>query len=276
MSYRQASKKVTMKVFVSVILSMTLTSAIALQPKNVRFGNCQSLFDTTNPEVPVTRQIEIDLINGHWSNDEDLHIYFNENGTSDWLIKTDTGEWTYIVKNWSVHTTETGPSLTLEAEGEFMIEPSCEGVILHAPNETQPIVLKFQPIASTNQKQYVTRSLSGAWEHTLTPKQLEELGFFYNDNLKYARSKVYVSFDKNGSFSKELICPDTSLNIKETGIWKISPDGQYLMLSGLAGSENRVLRLKYIEMDEMVIEQALSFIEQGRSTSNQDFFFNKY
>ena len=271
-----------MKTFVSIILSMMTVLAMASQPDRMLTADCRDAFGAVNPEIPVEEQVRTDLVSGQWSQGEDVQVYFNADGTSDWLVREANGQWSYTQHQWVVENTTSGPTLTLKSTAQvkqqYRVEPTCEGISLFTPDYRESIVLGYEPLDRNNRSQTVTRSVSGEWEHTLTPAQLQELDILDVQNVDHQRARIRLYLSENGTFSKELLCASANIHIRETGTWKVSRDGQFLLFNDLDGNQvtnSRCIRLKYLELDEMVLEQALAFAKTGKQTSTQDFYFNK-
>lgn len=271
-----------MKTTLSLILSMITVLATASQPDFTHLMSCRDAYASTNPEVPVSRQIEIDLVSGQWEQ-SNLRVYFNDDGTSDWLTEAQNGEWTYQEKSWTMSGTLDTPLLEVQQENgateQYFIEPTCQGVMLQKTATAETLQLDYHPARSTRKQEGLQNELKGSWEHTLTPAQLDELQVLSADNMRHQQAKVRLHFAPNGIFTKELICPDADIHIRETGTWKVSRDGQFLLLNNLHGiqhEDSRCIRLKYLELDEMVLEQALAFVDTKGTLSRQDFYFNKH
>jgi hypothetical protein len=271
-----------MKTFVSIILSMITVLAMASQPDRIFTSDCRDAFSVNNPEIPVEEQVKTDLVSGQWSQGEDVQVYFNEDGTSDWLKRESDGQWSYTQHHWTVEKTANGPTLILQTpahvQRQYFVEPTCDGVSLFSPDYRESITLGYQPFDRNTRSQEVTRSVYGEWEHTLTPDQLKELDILDVQNMDHQRARVRLYLSKNGTFSKELLCASANIYLRETGTWKVSRDGQFLLFNDLDGSRipnSRCIRVKYLELDEMVLEQALAFAKTGKQTSTQDFYFNK-
>jgi len=271
-----------MKTFVSIILSMITVVAMASQPDGMFTSDCRDAFVANNPEIPVEEQVKTDLVNGQWSQGEDVQVYFNEDGTSDWLKRESNGQWSYTQHHWAVENTASGPTLFLQNGDqklhEYRLEPTCEGISLFSPDYRESIVFGYEPLDKNNRSQAVSRSISGEWEHTLTPSQLKELDILDVQNVDHQRARVRLYLSDNGTFSKELLCASANIHIRETGTWKVSRDGQFLLFNDLDGKKitnSRCIRVKYLEVDEMVLEQALAFAKTGTQTSSKDFYFNK-
>jgi len=261
---------------------MLTVLAMASQPDEVLHADCRDAFGVNNPEIPVEEQVKTDLVSGQWSQGENVQVFFNEDGTSDWLQREASGQWNYTQHRWAVENTSNGPTLILQngaqAAHQYRLEPTCEGISLFSPDYRESIVLGYEPLGGNNRSKSVTRSVAGEWEHTLTPAQLKELDILDIQNVDHQRARVRLYLSENGTFSKELLCASANIHIRETGTWKVSRDGQFLLFNDLDGNQvvnSRCIRLKYLELDEMVLEQALAFAKTGTQTSAQDFYFNK-
>jgi len=275
-------KELTMRTTLSLVLSLMTVLATANQPNATYLTTCRDAYAPVNPEVPLSRQIELDLINGQWEQ-SNLLIYFNEDGTSDWLTEHHNGRWTYQEKPWTMSGTADTPLLEVEQENgatdQYFIEPTCQGVMLQKTATTEVLQLDFNPASTSRQQQVLQKELSGSWEHLLTPAQVKELDVLDAEDINIHQAKVRLYFTPNGIFTKELICAEANIHIRETGTWKVSRDGQFILLNDLHGiqpEDSRCIRLKYLELDELVLEQALAFADTKGALSRQDFYFNKH
>lgn len=288
-----------MKTTLSLILSMITVLASASQPdlKHLyspevdeksplhfvsSIANCRDAYLPASPEVPFSHQIEMDLISGQWEQ-SNLRVYFNEDGTSDWLSEKQNGEWSYQEKKWTMSGTPDMPLLEIKQENgateQYFVEPTCQGVMLQKTATTETLQLDYHPMNLPHPQKGLQKELNGSWEHLLSPAQVEELQVLEASNILHQQAWVRLHFSPNGIFTKELIAPDADIHIRETGTWKVSRDGQFILLNNLHGvqrADSRCIRLKYIELDELVLEQPLAFVDVKGTLARQDFYFNKH
>lgn len=270
-----------MKTRLSLILSMLHLLAIAGQPGNNSWPTCRDIYSATDPEVPLAQQVTSDLLSGHWTED-DLQVFFNEDGTSDWIITAADGTYAYAEKQWTITGTGEHPVLeTIDPEGQkacYALQPTCQGMNLIPTASSQVIQMNYTPLAKSPAFRKREQAVFGTWDHTLTPRQMEELGILDNQDAFPQSAKVRLDFQPDGTFTKELIAPSIDLHIRETGTWKLDRTGAFLLLNNLEGITNRDSRcvaIKYLQLDEMVLQHALAFASTDQQTEQQEFFFNK-
>ncbi|MDX1939574.1 MAG: hypothetical protein SFU99_03435 [Saprospiraceae bacterium] len=116
----------------------------------------------------------------------------------------------------------------------------------------------------------IRTALIGRWEN---PNFVSENPAIKNGSLRY-------QFRENGTYSKVLGGSET--RIEEEGAWEISADGKHLLMrsqslcNGQQVAVTNVAAIKHLQMDELVLEQALCVDGVNISTEPKDFFFNKY
>ncbi len=114
----------------------------------------------------------------------------------------------------------------------------------------------------------------GRWENSLDAVEADINGKSISGGfLKYI-------FRENGTYSKVL--GGAEVSIEEAGRWEVSEDGKQLlmystqMLNGQLHTVTEVANIKYLQMDEMVLEQHLRVADEQFSSEKRDFYFNKY
>ena len=124
-----------------------------------------------------------------------------------------------------------------------------------------PIEIESKKIGNTEQL------LIGEWE---TPLQsFQEKALQPESGISNTPNSVFrhISFSKDGTYTRSI--NQLSMKDKETGIYEISEDGQYLTLISSETSFFYVFKIKHIGWEEMVLEL------QNEDLKKQDFFFNK-
>jgi len=95
--------------------------------------------------------------------------------------------------------------------------------------------------------------------------------------IRQASAKIQVgmtySFHSNGMYSK--ILNNQEINITEVGNWEISEDGKSIILHAHSKHCAEKVRIKLLDLDEMVLEQSLTYEAQGINVKSNDYFFNK-
>ncbi len=111
--------------------------------------------------------------------------------------------------------------------------------------------------------------LTGQWENMVYPFEVKTT----SNGLPMEGAFLRYEFRANGSYVKTLGCKSSRIN--NSGRWSVSNDGQYLLLYDDCSTTPLKAKIKYIELDELVLEQALVSGEPQFCTGKKDFFFNK-
>lgn len=237
----------------------------------------------TNPSSVTTTMtsaeaIRMELLRGYWQgpglSTMQQRLVFQADGQLAWLtIASDKS--TATLYTWSVVSNTQGSWLQLQAPGEhhllLQIIPTCEGMTLRNPNTNELLVLSLtQPL--TNQAAIVESRLLGEWEASLPAAKLKESANWYGSGVDHGRLQ-YI-FYRNGLFEKILSIPGQEIQVREQGTWHLTIDGEHLLLeeNGLM----QCLRIKYIQVDELVLAQAMDFPSMGLSLPASDVYFNKF
>lgn len=115
--------------------------------------------------------------------------------------------------------------------------------------------------------------LQGVWENIVSAAELAEMAREENvapENAETAQLRYH--FRSNGAFIRSI--RHGSQYIEETGGWEISEDGESLLLH-FAGKEVEKASIRYIEADEMVLEQSPRMPGNSHQTESKQWFFSK-
>ncbi|MBX2928963.1 MAG: hypothetical protein KF852_14095 [Saprospiraceae bacterium] len=115
--------------------------------------------------------------------------------------------------------------------------------------------------------------LQGVWENIVSATELTETVREENvgpENAETAQLRYH--FCSNGAFVRSI--RHGSQYIEETGAWEISEDGASLLLH-FAGKEAEQAAIRYIEADEMVLEQSPRMPGNAHQTETKQWFFSK-
>jgi hypothetical protein len=119
------------------------------------------------------------------------------------------------------------------------------------------IELDLKPSISAVELDRMQNSIVGDWSSVTYPSDL----MLAPNGLREITS-MNLQFYQNGVYEK--VCQTASSRVEEKGFFEITPDGQYLIFyaSGQPGSAPEsfsatVVRIKYLRVGEMVLEQPL-------------------
>ena len=126
-----------------------------------------------------------------------------------------------------------------------------------------------QPLAVSKKVSLVENSLIGSWENSIYPFEVQaENGT--RKQMEGAFLKYY--FNENGTYKK--VMGTREKKIEEFGSWEVSEDASTLVITSDC-TATQSIKIKYLQLDELVLEQSLKSTEVDFCTGVKDFFFNK-
>lgn len=261
---------------VLLVLTVSVLHAWNVPMKKPSF-NCRTAVLKTSGKLSFDKQIEEDLLNGIWveeslsskTGDESMYFFqFNQFGAAELLeFSQKKGTSKYKTLSWRVELNYEDPLLVLRnkhsgMEQAFQIEQTCKGLDLVNLISGELKRLTYRPQLDAKQHDALKASLAGEWgNRTINSKAPQALSLSYQ-------------FKKNGTYTKKL--KEKNGIITEQGRWELSRDGQFLMLECNGAKKAELVRIKYIELDELVLEQKLDFQSVGIQIAPAEYFFNKY
>lgn len=125
----------------------------------------------------------------------------------------------------------------------------------------QPKAARAIPV-KMDRPDYFGRQIVGVWYNTNYPFEREDQP--EGTYLKY-------EFNADGSFTR--IIGHDAFEAKEHGSWSFTGNGSAIVLE----TSNRVyeVKVKYLELDEMVLEQEVQVSDTKLCTPRKDFYFHK-
>ncbi len=136
---------------------------------------------------------------------------------------------------------------------------------LHAENE--PLPTNSEDSVEAADIANMRNTLVGKWQNP----------FF---EYKNANGSLKFHFRGDGTYTKML--SGGEFLIKEEGNWEISNDGKHLIMrsqsvcEGELTTRTQVATIKHLQLDELVLEQAVCVDGVTVSAEPKDFYFNKY
>ena len=225
-----------------------------------------------NTNLTLSNQLHRALPDGVWAgkaqNGRDVVLQFHPSGTADWFTADGSNLSGYQNFSWAVlPVNEEEAKLELAAIGQFshhtfQVKTDCQTLKLTDLHSGMSLTLKHETAESKARHNQKETLLAAKWENTTYPFDLKSMEGAY---LKY-------SFLPNGRFERRLGC--ASRNIRESGEWWLAKDGQHLVMRFDRG-ETTVAKIKYLEMDEMVLQHVLNCEDKSFVTSEKNFFFNR-
>lgn len=225
-----------------------------------------------NANLTLSNQLYRALPDGMWAgkaqDGHDVVLQFHPSGTADWFTSNGSSLSGYQNYSWAVLPVgEEDARLELTANDEagrltFQVETACQTLKLTGLHSGIALTLEHETAESKARHRQKERLLAAKWENTTYPFDLTSMEGAY---LKY-------NFRTDGRFERLLGC--TSRNLQEAGDWWLAKDGEHLVMQFDTG-ETTVAKIKYLEMDEMVLQHVLHCEDQSFVTGDKDFFFNR-
>lgn len=255
----------------------------AAQPKNDDEFRCRNNYSKIDASLSVEDQLTLDLINGLWVNvNEDNFIqesyHFHPSGEVIQLSQTPEKHFNNQVLSWELQHQESSIELVLTDQfgnnQTYEIAPNCEGILLSEDNSST--IFKHQNTLDDKILDDKKQALIGEWENILTKVELEALGNPEIPKVSLQGVRVQITFQANGNFNKAIVTAE-GVSFEEKGKWDISKDGEYILLHCADNDQpmTQAVKIKHLELDELVLEQPLAIIGKSYSTTNKYFFFNK-
>ena len=226
---------------------------------------CDDYISTTNSDA-LLDQMTAYLTSGTWVeelNDQKEIVHFLENGSVQ-IINYTSSDATHIKSGlWEARLDESGnPYFYMSHQSgrsskAYNIYLSCGQFEIVDHDNQDRRTLKYEK--STQQLSAITQGLIGQWENT---------SYANDDDTKYLNYSLNAQGEYSSKVQLEGYCTD------EMGTWTMSKDGKYLFLSPEEGTPTVVVRLKYLEGDEMVLEFATLIID-SEIQQFKNLFFGK-
>lgn len=269
-----------------VILATLSSASVINHSKDLKCREGLAKFDET---LSLTVQVEQDLLHGVWiqgSKDAfQTMVQFTGEGKAVFLNATQAGS-VYQTDHysWEVVVLNDDPILILQDQRtrkvrQLLIEQTCQGINLMNPVTGRKQSFDYVP-ALPRQQDHKETALTGRWENVLPSVTLTDNcaeGAAYRLEMK--KVSFLFEFREDGTFTRVLNSQESQLRFEEEGRWEISKDGTNLLLYSTDPMGNTITqraKIKYLEMDELVLEQPLAVVGQRfASIENNDFFFNK-
>jgi len=123
--------------------------------------------------------------------------------------------------------------------------------------------------AETAIQRNIKASMVGTWESTVYP-------FAIKNGKKKARKEgafLQYHFQADGNYTVEY--GDAADRFQETGHWAISSNGKKIVLRANDSNKKQTIMIKYLELDELVLEHAEVEREKSFSPGDKSVFFHK-
>ena len=135
---------------------------------------------------------------------------------------------------------------------------------------------KYKSKPETKAAQAVYDALIGEWGNTMYPFEIITVSNSDKDLGKPVKGAFLLyNFREDGTYFKSL--GGLEEKREETGYWSLSQDGSELYLHTPCGDEAQVqtIKIKHLQLDELVLEQSLKSDNLRFCSGLKDFYFNK-
>jgi len=266
-----------------LVLAAFATASVNTKP------DCRESLAKIDETLTLPVQIQEDLLKGVWvqKTGESLEtlLQFSDSGDAIFLDVVRMGVMYEMGRYaWYVELVSQDPILVLRDldSGEthrLLVQQTCQGIDL--TNVLNGHVQSYRYVPASNQlMQQQQRSLTGNWEHVLPEVTLTDSGTAgEGQEIVMENASLSFEFRPDGTFTRVLSSQLSGQRFEETGTWEISKDGQRLFLH-CQGADGKILtqctRIKYLQMDELVLEQPLAVAgKRFLVQEDNDFYFNK-
>jgi len=244
---------------------------------NAKSSDCTfGIQGESSPASQISANLPSGLWTGYNQSGEEVSLQFFESGLAHWFTHCrERSEKKARLFNWECQTSQNpeGTDLVLWdwSTGQkmiFEVETDCSSIQLESKNRTRALELSYKAPASERRLNHLKRVIAGGWENTTYP-------FDYKPQEASQLEEAYLKyrFLPDGRFERQI--GNQAKNIKESGSWMIAKDGAHLILTFEDGSVS-VGEIKYLEMDEMVLQHLVSCQDATFNTIRKDFYFNRY
>jgi hypothetical protein len=172
-------------------------------------------------------------------------LYFQEEGLvlviPSALQKVETYMWSVIVEEGRALLSFISPNV----EKEFMIAPTCNGISAMSNGKSSSMAISTAEDMTDVQLEFLRTQLTGTWFYKL------------DKSPKSHPSQFSIALNADGTFNLR-VGPDNFHSVQD-GIWRTSPDGQYLVLHTRVYIDQKehyiaeAISLKSIDFEDMVI-----------------------
>ena len=226
---------------ISIILGFVALTAGSVHAKCERL----ELYDLSNLQASM----EQDLMSNAWRSNllgTPSNLYFQEDGL---LVAIPEGSGKITTYIWSLHAIHGSARLSLmtpEMDMAFWIAPTCNGLSASSDEKSVQMFISSEEQFSDARHNFLKRQLSGIWHYR-------------NDkSTKSHKAGFSISLHDDGTFSLKT-SPDKYHSTNE-GVWQITADGQYLILStyGFVGQKKQyiseAIAVRSVDFEDMVID----------------------
>ena len=224
--------------------------------------------------------IKKQLLAGTWATSNNVYkdrfiFEFNAGGDGHLVEYDYPGARRYRTYSWTLQASGTAIQLELDfhqgnEKKTYKVNAQEEQLVFTDLKDNDNLSLRHLASKSKETWQRIANGLQGRWENaSYAMDKPSESGLPVTQDIS-------LSFDFAEGGAYERIVANNVKTRKETGTWELSKDGQYIFFHAKDRRNCHVVRIKFIEGDELVLEQIDAGQEKVSSkTKVRDYFFNK-
>ncbi len=242
-----------MKASALVTLLFLIASSWLAEPTHA--GNCRDHVLYRNKDLSAAQLVKQDLLSGVWTyidSEGKLNtLQFLDYGIAEILISDKGQKTVYVDLMWRVEEFDGAGFLILTNKDMkdfslLKVSQNCEGMIWTNVTSREVTALKYEPPANLGHLNKVKSNLFGEWSSITNPLDDTKLTGSTTPDFDEGAYLNY-SFEADDTFTCQY-GNNTSNNV-ESGTWKLSPDGKFLILftnklNGKKVQDVRTARLK--------------------------------
>jgi hypothetical protein len=220
-------------------------------------------------------QISSGLQKGVWEADlpdQATHsLQFHKSGQANWFVFTSGQEVELSIFDWELSYGAAGEPVLLFSNASesytFEVVTACSSLGLKSIDNNLHLELRPGKVIPAQQYNEQEEMLKGHWGNTITPLQVKTA-----EGQSTTQAYLKYSFEENGRFVRWL--GNSQMSIKEEGNWMLAKDGKHVIFQFDNGRLD-VSALKYINMDELVLERLLQGPDEWIVAGGKSLFFNR-
>lgn len=206
-------------------------------------------------------------------------LQFNSTREVTLLIRDAGIYFSYYHLSWKIEQIDQQEQLILTDGPEgferiYWLKENGAGIDLMEFRQGRPVIMEYRAHMPQRNMKTLQEALMGLWENRYFPLELVASNY-QNLASKDQNGALYYEFNEDGTYEK--FWRGEKQTAKEAGSWEISSDGNHLILHPKFQDSyaTQIIRIKFIELDEMVLEHEFPADNASGVVRLKDFYFNK-
>lgn len=240
---------------------------------NLEIPDCRFNYYEIDFNTSLKEQFRKDLMSGIWKEEAvapskiQQTVQFHDYG----LVETFTYKKGKFIGHelalWRIEEFNNGIFLVwintqMEQENLLEVQQTCDGIVLTNVETKEVLNFNYKPNVDTKAKQFAESTLQGNWDNATYPFDLTDS---MNDCGTFeVMKKAFLKYKFNEDGTYEKTYGNAKVELKESGIWEVSEDGGFVVFLATIDQDpeqvyqTSVAKIRHINIDELVLEQALS------------------